>query len=452
VSPDKRAAGTLVGDVLDARYRIESLVGEGGMGAVYSAIDLRLDKRVAIKVMARELAADPDALARFHREARVTSALGHPHIVQVLDFSTAATGEPFLAMEFLEGEDLDHRLRRERRFAAPRVVHIVKQVASALAATHGKAIVHRDLKPGNIFLLEAAGETDFVKVLDFGISKVRTASTKLTRTSSIMGSPNYMSPEQAKGRVEDIDERTDQWALACIAWECLSGEGPFVGENVPSILFQIVHEPPPPLLPKVAGLAPAVEEALLRALAKDKHERFPGVTEFAAALEAALEGASPVARPMAKPTAPLVQTALDTGPESPAGPSTTFTRTAGELGDDLDLPVSWSRKWAWALAAGGVVALLLVAFLLLRPSPAARPVSAAPPPTAPPPAAPTPAAPPPSGGARARGGAAARGRAGRAGCPGRGRPGGFQVGPSAGNEGAATESRPTLGEETRETF
>jgi serine/threonine protein kinase len=112
-------------------------------------------------------------------------------------------------------------------------------------------------KPGNIYLLEIAGESDFVKVLDFGISKVRSASTKLTRTSSIMGTPNYMSPEQAKGKIEEIDETTDQWALACIAWECLSGEGPFVGENVPSILFQIVHEPTPSLLPKVAGLHPA---------------------------------------------------------------------------------------------------------------------------------------------------------------------------------------------------
>jgi serine/threonine-protein kinase len=316
--------------------------------------------------------------------------------VQVLDFSTTPTGEPFLAMEFLEGEDLEHRLRRDKRLSAPRVIHVVKQVASALAATHGKAIVHRDLKPGNIFLLEAAGETDFVKVLDFGISKMRMASTKLTRTSSIMGSPNYMSPEQAMGRVEDVDERTDQWALACIVWECLAGEGPFVGENVPSILFRIVHEPPPSLLAKVAGLAPAVEEVLLRALAKDKNERFPGVTEFAAALEIAVEGASPVLGPMIQPTARLVPTALDAAPEKPAAPSTTFTRTAGELGDDLDVPVSWPRKWAWALAAGGVVALLLVAFLLLRPSPVSKPVSATPPPAAPPPAAPSPVPPPPA--------------------------------------------------------
>jgi len=186
----------------------------------------------------------------------VTSGLGHPNIVQVFDFSATPTGEPFFVMEFLEGEDLDHRLRRVGRLPISDVVHVVKQVASALAATHAKGIVHRDLKPGNIYLLDIAGTKDFVKVLDFGISKVRTASTKLTRTSSVMGTPNYMSPEQARGQIEDIDERTDQWALACIAWDvCRPGRS--WAKNVPSILFQIVHEPPPSLLPKVAGLAPA---------------------------------------------------------------------------------------------------------------------------------------------------------------------------------------------------
>ena len=225
MSPAGKAAEDLLGTVLEGAYRIERLVGEGGMGAVYEAAHLRLGTRVAVKVMARELAANPEALARFHREALVTSGLGHPHIVKVLDFSTTPSGEPFLAMEFLEGEDLEHRLRRVRRLPIAEVVHIIKQVASALAATHAKAIVHRDLKPGNIFLLTAAGENDFVKVLDFGISKVRSASTKLTRTSSVMGTPAYMSPEQARGHIEDIDERTDQWALACIVWECLSGRG-----------------------------------------------------------------------------------------------------------------------------------------------------------------------------------------------------------------------------------
>jgi serine/threonine protein kinase len=383
VSEGQRTASAWVGLVLDARYRIEGLLGEGGMGAVYSATDLRLEKLVAVKVMARELSVNPDALARFHREARVTSALGHPHIVQVLDFSTTPTGEPFLAMEFLEGEDLDHRLRRERRLPLVRVVHNVRQVASALAATHAKAIVHRDLKPGNISLVEAAGETDFVKVLDFGISKVRSSSTKLTRTASIMGTPNYMSPEQAKGKVEDIDDRTDQWALACIAWECLAGEGPFVGENVPSILFQIVHEPPAPLLSKVPGLSPKVQDVLLRALSKDKNQRFASVADFSTALEAVAAGAVPFVQSSVQRTVLLpADTAIDLAAGKQLVSSTTLSRSAGEIDDDVDddldvLPSS-SKKRVWVLAAGGACALLLLAFLLLRPAPA-TPVAVSPP-------------------------------------------------------------------------
>jgi len=399
MSPARKAAEDLLGTVLEGAYRIERLVGEGGMGAVYEAAHLRLGARVAVKVMARELAANPEALARFHREALVTSGLGHPHIVKVLDFSTTPSGEPFLAMEFLEGEDLEHRLRRVRRLPTADVVHVIKQVASALAATHAKAIVHRDLKPGNIFLLTAAGENDFVKVLDFGISKVRSASTKLTRTSSVMGTPAYMSPEQAKGHIEDIDDRTDQWARACIAWECLSGEGPFWGENVPSILFQIVHEPPPALGPKVAGLPSQVEDVLLRALAKAKNDRFANVSDFALALERA--GGAAVSTVGVRPEIPARTAQL---PDPAPAKSTTFSNTAGEL----DLAVAHARpKWIWVLAAGAALGLLLVAFLLLRPGPAAKTVVASPPPpvvpaspASPPPAPPAqaepPAAPPPS--------------------------------------------------------
>lgn len=163
------------------------------------ATQLQLDKPVAVKVMARELASNQEALERFRRKARVTSGLGHPRIVQVFVFSATPTDEPLLVMKLLEGEDLDHR--RVGRLPAKDVVHIVTQVASALAATHAKGIVHRDLKPGNIYLLEVAGETDFVKVVDLGISKIRSAMTKLTRTASVIGTPNCMSPEQTKVKV-----------------------------------------------------------------------------------------------------------------------------------------------------------------------------------------------------------------------------------------------------------
>jgi serine/threonine-protein kinase len=340
---------------------------------------LRLEKPVAVKVMARELTANVEALARFRREALVTSGLGHPHIVQVFDFSATPTGEPFLVMEFLDGEDLDHRLRRVGRLPAADVVRMVKQVSSALMATHNKGIVHRDLKPANIYLLEVAGETDFVKVLDFGISKVRSASTKLTRTSSIMGTPNYMSPEQAKGKIEDIDERTDQWALACIAWECLSGQCPFVGENVPSILFQIVHEPPFALLPQVAGLHPQVEEVLLRGLAKNKNDRFAKIDDFATALAAAVTENAGQAVPGVSRTVQVSQTAVDHGVAATSPSSTTFSRTAGELDNELDLPPARSKAWIWGAALGVAAILIVGGILIFRPGDSPKPVVASPP-------------------------------------------------------------------------
>ncbi len=283
----EQGGGSLVGMVLEDAYRLTRLIGEGGMGSVYEATQLKLGKRVAVKLMARDLAANQEALARFRREAEVTSQLGHPHIVHLNDFGTAPSGEPYLVMECLDGEDLDHRIRRVGRLPLAAAVHIVKQVASALAATHAKGVVHRDLKPANVFLLTAEGETDFVKVLDFGISKAKAATTQLTRGSVVMGTPAYMSPEQATGKIDEIDHRTDQFALACITWEMLTGRPPFVGEDIASLLYQIIHQDPPLLATKVAGVPLAVEQVLLRALSKRQGTRFPTITAFSRTLEEA---------------------------------------------------------------------------------------------------------------------------------------------------------------------
>jgi serine/threonine-protein kinase len=175
----------------------------------------------------------------------VTSQIGHPHIVHVFDFGTIPSGEPYLVMELLRGEDLDRRIRRAGQLSLTSTGHIVKQTAAALAAAHGRGVVHRDLKPANIFLMELEGEADFVKIVDFGISKIRAASTKLTRSSVVIGTPDYMSSEQAQGRVDEIDHRSDQWSLATIAWEMVAGRGPFVGDDVASVLYQVIHEAPP---------------------------------------------------------------------------------------------------------------------------------------------------------------------------------------------------------------
>lgn len=354
---EKLSADSLIGTVLDGTHRIERLLSHGGMAAVYEARQLRLDRRVAVKVMSRELAANPEALDRFRREARITSGLGHPHIVQVFDFSTTPTGEPFLVMELLEGEDLAHHLDRALRLSPDEVSRIVKQVASALAATHAKAIVHRDLKPGNIFLVAIPDEPDFVKVLDFGISKVRTDPTALTGSLAVLGTPHYMSPEQARGKTDEVDESTDQWALACIVWECLSGERPFLGENVPSVLYQIVHQPPPPFPLALEGLDPRVKTVLVRALSKNKADRFPKVTDFAVALAAALE-AAPALSPSSPSTIPFGGPGQGTPPPVAIVPGSEPPHAKVARGHGKSAPL---RTLAVVLAAAGALIAATVA-------------------------------------------------------------------------------------------
>ena len=280
-------ASVLIGTTLDGAYRITRLIAEGGMSAVYEAVQLRLNQRVAVKVMARELASNQEALARFRREAEITSRLRHPHLVTVMDFGTAPDGQPYLVMEYLDGIDLDHRIRQLGRLPLEAVVNITKQVASALAAAHEQGIVHRDLKPANLFLVEIQGEPDFAKILDFGISKVRAATTQLTKASAIIGTPNYMSPEQATGMLDEIDHRTDQWALGCIVWEMLSGRPPFASDDMSAVFYQVIHLDPQPLRNRVPDLSPVVEAVLRRALSKSMTDRFPSVRDFANALASA---------------------------------------------------------------------------------------------------------------------------------------------------------------------
>jgi serine/threonine protein kinase len=385
-----QAKTTVDGPILEGAYRIFRIVGEGGMGTVYEGQQLRLNKRVAIKVMSRELAANPEALARFRREAEVTSSIGHPHIVHVFDFGNTPTGEPFMVMEFLDGEDLESRLHRVGRLPPANALAVVKQVASALTATHEQGIVHRDLKPANIYLLNVAGEVDFVKVVDFGISKVRAAITKLTQASVVMGSPQFMSPEQAQGRVEEIDHRTDEWALACIAWEMLCGRCPFTGEDVASLLYQVVHENPPPLAAMVPGLRPEVEEVLRCALAKKREDRFASVGAFARALETAICGSVPSYEPTPPPqpvpfskdtvsygsaqteiAGSLATTRRSADPTLPTLQEkrklslTTLSHAVGEVAHRLKIPLPPTKRML-AIAGGSLLVLLFGAFMLFR--------------------------------------------------------------------------------------
>jgi serine/threonine-protein kinase len=348
-----RDARALVGTTLNGDYRVVRLIGEGAMGGIYEARQLRLDKRVAIKVMTRELALNGEALLRFHREAEITSQLGHPNIITVFDFGTTQSGQPYLVMEYLEGEDLANRLHRKTALSLPAAVRITKQVASALAETHAKGVVHRDLKPANLFLVRVQGE-DFAKVLDFGISKVRAASTALTNASMLMGTPMYMAPEQAKGESE-LDHMIDQWALACITYEMLAGRPPFLGDDTAALLYQVVHQEPPRLSNFVKDLPAEVEQVIRRALLKDAGERFPNVTAFARALEAAATG-----RPLP------IESARDVSLSVP-GVSLTPVEVAPTLARDAaDFPLRpprrrgrvpiWSAVAIAAIAGGALLA------------------------------------------------------------------------------------------------
>jgi serine/threonine protein kinase len=290
--PQTQGPGPMVGSIVDGAYRLTRLLSEGGMGTVYEAIQLRLNRRVAVKIMVPELTENPEAMARFRREVKVTSQLAHPNVVQLLDYGTAASGQPYLVTEFLEGEDLEQRLLRVPQLPLPTVLPILRQVVSALAAIHAKGIVHRDLKPANVLLLPIdsgiSGAPDFVKVVDFGISKVRYSETKLTKSATMIGTPEYMSPEQAMGRVDDVDHRSDQWALACMVWRMLAGRPPFAGKHLNELLHRVVQEEPPALQHAAASaVSRQVERVLRRSLAKRQSQRFPTVMAFLRAFEAA---------------------------------------------------------------------------------------------------------------------------------------------------------------------
>jgi serine/threonine-protein kinase len=301
-SPDALPLGT----VLDGVYRLTRLLGHGGMGAVYEATHTGAGKRVAVKVMHRGLAAYPELLARFRREAKVTSELAHPHVVNVFGFGTAPAGGPYLVMEFLEGEDLQTRLERVGALPLPTVVQIVNQVAGALAVAHAAGVVHRDLKPDNVFLVRAPDEAVFAKVVDFGLSKVlKTSATKLTVARAVFGTPEFMAPEQAEGRQDAIDHRSDQWSLGCLAWFSLTACLPFTGPDVNATLNQVIAAVPVPPAPGAPQIPPEVETVLRRALSKRRSHRFPTIRSFARAFEAAASGREAPARPTPTPARAL---------------------------------------------------------------------------------------------------------------------------------------------------
>ena len=279
----------LVGRILHDTYRVMRKIAEGGMGAVYAAEHARLpNKRFAIKVLHPGVAKLPQVFERFRREAMIASELGHPNIVDVLDFFETREGQPFLVMEYLEGQDLAAVLRARGRLSPDLLEQVLSQVGSALAAAHELGVVHRDLKPENIFVTDLESGTPTVKVLDFGISKIRDSKSVVTQAQAVMGTPYYMSPEQAEGQVEDIDHATDIFALGTICYEALTGKLPFDAPTMPGVIYKICHaEPEPPSLVWPV-LPPQVDSVIAMALAKKKEDRFLKVSDFVSALVSAL--------------------------------------------------------------------------------------------------------------------------------------------------------------------
>ena len=300
-------SGLAIGIVLQGTYRIIRPLAEGGCGEIYLAAHTRLPGRFAVKLLHRSLANDSDALARFRQEAEITSSLRHPHIVQVFDFNITDGGVPFLVMELLEGKLLSERIAKSGAMDPEAAVNITEQIAHALHAAHSRGIVHRDLKPDNVMLLAAAGVDDFVKVLDFGISQA-SWRPRLTEGERIAGTPQYMSPEQAQGLREQIGHRSDQFSLAAIAYTLLTGCEPFRGENPIAVLYEVVHHDPTLPSAIVPALDPAVDEVIMRGLAKDSADRYPDVLAFAGALRAAIQSTAPALFTDASSDPPPVRT------------------------------------------------------------------------------------------------------------------------------------------------
>jgi hypothetical protein len=288
-----KPVGTWAEKVLGETYRIVRRLGEGGMGTVYEARHVRLPLRFAVKVLRRLEGANKGELAaRFRREAELTCRLRHRHIVDVVDYNTTPEGEPYIVMEFLEGETLADRIaRRGGGLTLGEAVTIARQVAAALSAAHLRSVIHRDLKPQNVFLCRHDDRDDYVKVVDFGISKLVGSDEKLTGENTVLGTPAYIAPEQVLGKNAALDSRTDQFALGAMVYEMLTGQLAFAGDSAIKVFYKIVHEEPPPLASQAPGLPPALGDVLWRALAKDPEKRYPDVARFIEALEAAARDA-----------------------------------------------------------------------------------------------------------------------------------------------------------------
>ncbi|MFO0676693.1 MAG: serine/threonine-protein kinase, partial [Polyangiaceae bacterium] len=272
-----------LGDLIENKYRIVRLLGEGGMGAVYEGENTRIHHRVAIKVLHPNIATNTAVVERFEREAQAAGKIGSDHIVAVYDLGDLGDGGRYMVMEYLDGENLAARIHASGRIAPAFLAPMLLQLLDGLGAAHSAGIVHRDLKPENIFLVRHKSGQDFVKIVDFGVSKFNSvqgaAEMSMTRTGSVLGTPYYMSPEQAKG-AKATDLRSDLYSVGVVLFECATGQVPFQADTFNELMFKIALEEAPDPAAVVPGLDPGFAAIVRKAMARDPAQRFQTATDF----------------------------------------------------------------------------------------------------------------------------------------------------------------------------
>ncbi|WP_437683297.1 serine/threonine-protein kinase [Sorangium sp. So ce131] len=317
----------LIGEIIDGKYRIVRLLGQGGMGAVFEGENVRIRRRVAIKLLHATISSQAESVARFEREAQAAARIGSDHICEVLDLGLLPDGTRYMVMEYLDGETLGAKLQRSGRLGPEVTVPVMVQVLEALGAAHAAGIIHRDLKPDNIFVIPTkAGLSNFVKVLDFGVSKfsqLAGGEMSMTRTGAVVGTPYYMSPEQARGS-NPVDQRTDIYAMGVVLYQATTGQVPFDAATFNELLFKIVLEAAPTPQQLVPDLDAEFSGIIQKAMAREPGARFQSCAEFKSAL---------LAWAAARPSLALLNTgrtsfhrlSLPSSPDATATPATSAT-------------------------------------------------------------------------------------------------------------------------------
>ncbi|MBN1770836.1 MAG: serine/threonine protein kinase [Deltaproteobacteria bacterium] len=308
-------AGTVgVGTVLDGKYRLVRLVGKGGVGEVYEAIHELIGLRVAVKLIRFEYASNAELNQRFLQEARAAAAVGHPGIVQIHDVGRTSDGRTYLVMEYMEGEDLEKQLGRERQLGVEETADVLCDVLDALGAAHAKGIIHRDMKPENVFLVPGRHGERVTKLLDFGIARLNDetqTTSRLTRPGSVMGTPYYMCPEQARGD-QNVDSGVDIYAVGVMLYEMLTGQLPFSGNTYNEVLAKVLSQPFPSLRAVRSDVPEELEEIVFKATARERPQRYATALEFAEALVPFRPGRMPELEPAPGRRAPSAETPLPT--------------------------------------------------------------------------------------------------------------------------------------------